>query len=518
MPRCHVQLNSVEPLGAVNVTVFTSPWCMAPVLTCRPSMVKLWLLSPALRTSTVTAEPAGTSRTCGWNVLSCMRIRTAPGPAAPARTLPAAFSPCWQPASRTTSPMATPTVNSILQRPIWIPPDPTLPSCGDRGGCGSLPCPSMPDLCCAFMSSPSLFQALRGRLGCSCRCGWLPVVVAGVAGLPDPPVDHPQRRRQPPKDGLDLPWGGLIQHPGQELRGAADADAAALVVAERLPLGRGEGLVDQRQHVALLVGQVPVQPGGQGVDGVPEALVAAVAVGEGAVDRLEQRVDAGVLVLHGLQQSQLVGTVGQVGAHARPQVLILGGAAAGGACQVAKVAAEGVVEGHHQRQVQVAGRLAGHRHAPLGRAAVSACCGTGACTARSMPSTARVVPKVLTSPEASTAGAGRSSGRRLPRRCAFHCHGCLLERWDCVMTTPAGAPGLRARRPGLLMRLGDPFGGERHAQTVQLHPDPSLGVAVARTLRAGPAGGITPRCTPPVESLGGGRPGRYTLVPSEVSP
>src|SRR6266511_3954679 len=57
MPRCHVQLNSVEPLGAVNVTVFTSPWCMAPVLTCRPSMVKLWLLSPALRTSTVTAEP-----------------------------------------------------------------------------------------------------------------------------------------------------------------------------------------------------------------------------------------------------------------------------------------------------------------------------------------------------------------------------------------------------------------------------------------------------------------------------
>src|SRR6266545_4452625 len=81
-----------------------------------------------------------------------------------------------------------------------------------------------------------------------------------------------------------------------------------------------------------------------------------------------------------------------------------------------------------------------------------------------------------------------------------------------------GPPPATAMRPGLLMRLGDPFGGERHAQTVQLHPDPSLGVAVARTLRAGPAGGITPRCTPPVESLGGGRPGRYTLVPSEVSP
>jgi hypothetical protein len=50
----------------------------------------------------------------------------------------------------------------------------------------------------------------------------------------------------------------------------------------------------------------------------------------------------------------------------------LGGTAAGGACQVAKVAAEGVVEGHHHRQVQVTGRLTGHRHAPLDRAAVSA--------------------------------------------------------------------------------------------------------------------------------------------------
>src|SRR6266508_6836105 len=290
MPRCHVQLNSVEPLGAVNVTVFTSPWCMAPVLTCRPSMVKLWLWPPALRTSTVTAEPARTSRTCGWNVLSCMRIRTAPGPAAPAWTLPAAFSPCWQPASRTTTARATPTVNSVFQRPIWIPPDPTLPSCGDRGGCGSLPCPSMPNLGCAFMSSPSLFQALRGRLGCSCRWGWLPVVVAGVAGLPDPPVDHPQRRREPRQDCLDLLGGGLIQQPGEQLGATADADAAALVVAERLPFGLGEGLVDQRQRVALLMAEMPVQRAGQGIHGVPQAPVAAIAVGEGAIDGGQQGV------------------------------------------------------------------------------------------------------------------------------------------------------------------------------------------------------------------------------------
>ena len=79
----------------------------------------------------------------------------------------------------------------------------------------------------------------------------------------------------------------LVQHPGQELRGAADAGAAALVVAERPPLGRGEGPVDQRQHVALLVAQVPVQRAGQGIHGVPQALVAAVAVGKRTLDRLE---------------------------------------------------------------------------------------------------------------------------------------------------------------------------------------------------------------------------------------
>jgi hypothetical protein len=85
------------------------------------------------------------------------------------------------------------------------------------------------------------------------------------------------------------------------------------------------GPVDQRQHLALLVAQMPMQPGGQGVDGVPQPLVAAVAVGQRALDGVKQRVDAGVLVLHGLQQGQLVGTVGQVGAHAWPQVVVLGG-------------------------------------------------------------------------------------------------------------------------------------------------------------------------------------------------
>jgi hypothetical protein len=44
------------------------------------------------------------------------------------------------------------------------------------------------------------------------------------------------------------------------------------------------------------------------------------------------------------------------------------GAVAGSAGQVGQVAAEGVVEDHHQRQVQVAGRVAGHRRAVFGRA------------------------------------------------------------------------------------------------------------------------------------------------------
>src|SRR6266545_4199603 len=180
MPGCHVQLNSVAPLGAVNVTVFTSPWCMAPVLTCRPSMVKLWLLSPALWTSTVTGELAELRRP--------PRLRR-----------------------------LVPSVDARVVLSVHV---------------------------ITFCTGTS-FLALRAAR-CSCRRGWLPVVVAGVAGLPDPPVDHPQRRRQPPKDRLDLLGGGLVQQPGKQL-GAAGADEAALVVAERLPLGLGEGLVDQRQ-------------------------------------------------------------------------------------------------------------------------------------------------------------------------------------------------------------------------------------------------------------------------------
>ena len=116
--------------------------------------------------------------------------------------------------------------------------------------------------------------------------------------------------------------------------------------------------------------------------------VACIAVVEGAVDGGHQGVQAGVLVLHGLQQGQVVGSVGQVGPHAGPQVGVFGAvmevqvgreqlpagqdsgapgrvvqvgmAAAGDAGQVGQVAAEGVVEGHHHGQVQPAGRGAGH--------------------------------------------------------------------------------------------------------------------------------------------------------------
>jgi hypothetical protein len=100
-----------------------------------------------------------------------------------------------------------------------------------------------------------------------------------------------------------------------------------------------------------------------------------------------------VLVLHGLQQGQVVGSVGQVGPHAGPQLGVFGAvmevqvgreqlpagqdggapgrvvqvgmAAAGDAGQVGQVAPEGVVEGDHHGQVQAAGRGAGHGHAPF---------------------------------------------------------------------------------------------------------------------------------------------------------
>jgi hypothetical protein len=117
--------------------------------------------------------------------------------------------------------------------------------------------------------------------------------------------------------------------------------------------------------------------------------MAMVAVGEGAVNGGRQRVDAAVLVLHRLQQGEVVGAVGQVGAHPRPQVGVLGGVvmvqlgleqlpagedggspgrvvqvggvAAGGAGQVGQVASERVVERQHHRQVEMAGRARGGR-------------------------------------------------------------------------------------------------------------------------------------------------------------
>src|SRR6266536_2706434 len=171
MPGCHVQLNSVAPLGAVNVTVFTSPWCMAPVLTCRPSMVKLWLLSPALWTSTVTGEqdhdregdPDGQQR------LPTVHLDPSRSELAELRRPPRLRR-------------LVPSVDARVVLSVHV---------------------------ITFCTGTS-FLALRAAR-CSCRRGWLPVVVAGVAGLPDPPVDHPQRRRQPPKDRLDLLGGGLVQ-------------------------------------------------------------------------------------------------------------------------------------------------------------------------------------------------------------------------------------------------------------------------------------------------------------------
>jgi hypothetical protein len=72
------------------------------------------------------------------------------------------------------------------------------------------------------------------------------------------------------------------------------------------------------------MGQVPRQLDGQGVDGVPQPLMAVVVVGERVVDGGKQRVDAAVLILHRLQQCDVVGTAGQVGPHPRPQVVVLG--------------------------------------------------------------------------------------------------------------------------------------------------------------------------------------------------
>src|SRR5215472_3606151 len=56
--------------------------------------------------------------------------------------------------------------------------------------------------------------------------GRLPVVMAGVAGLPDAAVDHSQRRRELAQDRLGLLGRSAVQRPGEQLRGAADAPGA----------------------------------------------------------------------------------------------------------------------------------------------------------------------------------------------------------------------------------------------------------------------------------------------------
>jgi hypothetical protein len=82
------------------------------------------------------------------------------------------------------------------------------------------------------------------------------VVVAGVAGLPDTAVDHPQRRGELAEDGLCLLGGGAVEQPWEELGGTTDTGPAALVMLERLPFGLGERPLHQRQRVAFFVGKV----------------------------------------------------------------------------------------------------------------------------------------------------------------------------------------------------------------------------------------------------------------------
>jgi hypothetical protein len=79
-----------------------------------------------------------------------------------------------------------------------------------------------------------------------------------------------------------------------------------------------------KQRVALLMGQVPRQLDGQGIDGVHQPMMAVVMVGERVVDGGKQRVNAAVLILHRLQHGDVVGTAGQVGPHPRPQIVVLG--------------------------------------------------------------------------------------------------------------------------------------------------------------------------------------------------
>ncbi len=92
--------------------------------------------------------------------------------------------------------------------------------------------------------------------------------------------------------GLDLVQA--VQHPGEHA-GRFGADPLGVLLAELLPLLVSDGRVDKRQALALLMAQVGVERGGQGVGQVAKALGPAGRVGEGGVDGMDEWVDGGVL-------------------------------------------------------------------------------------------------------------------------------------------------------------------------------------------------------------------------------
>ena len=188
-----------------------------------------------------------------------------------------------------------------------------------------------------------------------------------------------QRRQQPDgrrDDAEDLAARlvlGAVEQPGEEARGAAHAELAALLGAEGVPLLPGHQLLDERERQLLLVVAVRGEALREFRRARGEPLGGRGRLDRG-VDTVQQPIEGVVLGLHLLEDGGVGDPVFQDG----PQVRVLGGVvdvqeraeavpagAERGAGDVpglghgdepVEVALEGVVDGVHERDVDLVAR------------------------------------------------------------------------------------------------------------------------------------------------------------------
>src|SRR5882757_6896644 len=168
--------------------------------------------------------------------------------------------------------------------------------------------------------SKMLEDARRSAGGAGCRG---PEGELAVSGLPFALVLDTAEGRQPVEHGLHPLLGGVVQKPGH-IRPDVPADLLEMDRGEVGPLLLGQGRVDQRQPLGLLVLQMRTQTATQLPDQTTQPLRAVLGIGQRLVDALEQRIDSRVLGLHRMQHHE-IRRVGQPPLHQTPHSGVLSG-------------------------------------------------------------------------------------------------------------------------------------------------------------------------------------------------